>query len=64
MHKNLSDKYIKSLVSIELTRASEFAEFSRNKNTANIIINELFSKFEIKKKESIYVENNDIEYEE
>ena len=62
--QNLSDKYIKSLVSIELTRASEFAEFSRNKNTANIIINELFSKFEIKKKESIYVENNDIEYEE
>ena len=62
--ENTSDKYIKSLISVELTRASEFAENARNHVSAILDIKELFLRFAIEKKKSIYVEDNDIEYEE
>jgi hypothetical protein len=62
--QSLNDKYIRSLVRTELTRAYEFSDFARNCSVAQIKIEELLKKYNIDIKDSIYVDKEDISYED
>ena len=52
------------MVRTELTRAHEFSEYARNKDTAQIKIEGLFLKYGISRKEGIYIETEDIEIDD
>ena len=62
--QSLNDKYIRSLVRTELTRAFEFSEHARNCSVTQIKIEELLKKYNIDIKDSIYVDKDDISYED
>ena len=62
--QSLNDKYIRSLVRTELTRAFEFSEYARNCSVTQIKIEELLKKYNIDIKDSIYVDKDDISYED
>lgn len=62
--QSLNDKYIRSLVRSELTRAFEFSEHARNRSVTQIKIEELLKKYNIDIKDSVYVDKDDISYED
>lgn len=62
--QSLNDKYIRSLVRTELTRAFEFSEHARNCSVTQIKIEELLKKYNIDIKDSVYVDKDDISYED
>ena len=62
--QSLNDKYIRSLVRTELTRAFEFSEHARNRSVTQIKIEELLKKYNIDIKDSVYVDKDDISYED
>lgn len=62
--QSLNDKYIRSLVRTELTRAFEFSEYARNCSVTQIKIEELLKKYNIDIKDSVYVDKDDYSYED
>ena len=62
--QSLKDKYIRSLVRSELTRAFEFSEHARNCSVTQIKIEELLKKYNIDIKDSVYLDKDDISYED
>ena len=62
--QRLNDKYIRSLVRTELTRAFEFSEYARNCSVTQIKIEELLKKYNIDIKDSVYLDKDDNSYEE